>query len=99
MQMKENKKEIAVAEEHRSNEKLQRVLIKATSETSDSSDSTDIHILHSPFSCKSDTLTIAKGEVTDKSDSGYLQVSHSKSACVLTSADIDSSNDEEETLS
>jgi hypothetical protein len=70
--------------------------LNATSETSDSSDSTVIHIGHSPVSCKSDTPTIVKGEVIDKNGSGHMQIRHSKSACVLTSADIDSSNDEEE---
>jgi hypothetical protein len=67
--------------------------LKATSDTSDTSDS---QIGHSPVSCKSDTLTIAKGEVTNKNGSGHLQIRHSKSACVLTSTDIDSSDDEEE---
>ena len=71
--------------------------LKVTSEASDSSDSTGIDIGHSPVpvSCKSSTLVIAEGEASEKSCSGHLQIRHSKSASVLTSEDIDSSDEEE----
>ncbi|MBV9178702.1 MAG: hypothetical protein JO297_16885 [Nitrososphaeraceae archaeon] len=63
--------------------------------SSETSDSRAIHIVQSLGSYKNGTPSIAEGEEIEKTDSSHLQIRHSKFASVLTSDDIDSSDEEE----